>query len=369
MQRGNKQRSDRHPPGHRKRPRRPAAEPQSRTADFPTAPAQQLVSAVASDGSLLHAVSFEGGLAFVSGASVPPPDDQLVALGGSDVIVQKRSPMGEVRWSLFAGGAGPQIATALAVDEAGDVWVAGLFAEVLELGALTLRAPRPAPGRLTAFVAKLHGADGTALWAKPLVEGLLLNATLGLALDATPRDEAIGIVSLGYDERTRWLAGAPPAGAPRAGTALVRVTAGGGVLPADSLTAVVPPLFACHSTCEEGDPMSGQACAGVGACVSQVCRLDPFCCQGAWDQLCVDQTAQFDECENCEACVAARDFGPTCGGMTLCDAHGTPIDQTAVGAACDTAAAICNIDSFCCTTAWDGLCVDELDMEFPGLCP
>ncbi|NUN15076.1 MAG: hypothetical protein HUU55_15710, partial [Myxococcales bacterium] len=79
---------------------------------------------------------------------------------------------------------------------------------------------------------------------------------------------------------------------------------------------------------------------GNTACEDCVCALDPFCCDTAFDQLCVD---------------AAN--GPDCGAACGCVASNPCLDFGVSQACCDT---ICAVDPFCCETAFDSICQDEL---------
>lgn len=43
----------------------------------------------------------------------------------------------------------------------------------------------------------------------------------------------------------------------------------------------------CHDKCVDGTPLG----ASCGQCEAQICAVDPFCCQIAWDFLCVNEVA------------------------------------------------------------------------------
>jgi hypothetical protein len=85
---------------------------------------------------------------------------------------------------------------------------------------------------------------------------------------------------------------------------------------------------------------SGPFCSDA-ACCAEVCGLDPFCCNTTWDGLCAQEA--FTNCYNC---------GPT-GGGTCFTVHGPGCTD----AAC--CAEVCLVDSFCCLTQWDSICVNE----------
>ncbi len=93
-----------------------------------------------------------------------------------------------------------------------------------------------------------------------------------------------------------------------------------------------------HSPCAEGDVLHREC----GFCEERICDADPYCCEVAWDALCVDQVAT--ECGlTCECTPDVCDVGgpstPTCSPCT---------------------AAVCEADPFCCEVAWDDLCVDQV---------
>ncbi len=77
-------------------------------------------------------------------------------------------------------------------------------------------------------------------------------------------------------------------------------------------------------------------------CCAIVCAVDPFCCDSAWDEFCVDEAQ--------ELCAGCGD--PDAGSCF--ENNGTP--------GCDDAkccAIVCDADPFCCKVFWDGLCADE----------
>ena len=160
-------------------------------------------------------------------------------------------------------------------------------------------------------------------------------------------------------------------------------------------------------TCSQG----GMCCApqdtpgcGDQAIEACVCGQDPFCCNSLWDDQCVAEVEQLG-CAMCggnvdacctagmgpgcgdaavEACVCA--VAPSCcqtlwsdacaalveplgcgmcggGGTGCCEAHDTPSCDDQAIADC-----VCAQDDFCCASAWDGLCVAEVDQLGCGVC-
>ena len=98
----------------------------------------------------------------------------------------------------------------------------------------------------------------------------------------------------------------------------------------------------CHDQCEAGVAMD----PSCNECVADICSDDPFCCQTEWDDACVGQV---------EA---------TCGGA--CVGGGCLHDECTAGAALDAACSecatdICDADAFCCDTEWDAMCVNAAD--------
>ncbi len=101
---------------------------------------------------------------------------------------------------------------------------------------------------------------------------------------------------------------------------------------------------ACHDECDVGPALTVE-CSG---CVVSVCEADGYCCKTEWDTICVREAAKI--------CSKA------CGEPTNTCAHpecavGGPLD-----AACSSCvSALCEKDDYCCTTAWDALCTDEVN--------
>jgi hypothetical protein len=135
------------------------------------------------------------------------------------------------------------------------------------------------------------------------------------------------------------------------------------------------------------------------ACCETVCAIDPFCCTNSWDGLCVSEA--IDLCDGCgdpnanECCEASPNDTPFCNERDCCEVVcaadpfccNTEWDSICANAAllnpacgcspcgnadhncftqgdpgCSDAtccATVCAQDLFCCTTAWDSICVDE----------
>lgn len=174
----------------------------------------------------------------------------------------------------------------------------------------------------------------------------------------------------------------------------------------------------------------GPGCTDIDCC-QFVCAVDPFCCETAWDGLCVAQafdlcllspceTATEDcftphrkkGCNDAECCNAVCGLRPSCcstqwdiacatlacdnctqpAKATLCfagaTAEGEPCGDS-VNGGCNTLlpnsdccaahgspgcsepnceAAVCAIDPWCCNVQWDALCAFEAQILCPNLC-
>jgi hypothetical protein len=147
------------------------------------------------------------------------------------------------------------------------------------------------------------------------------------------------------------------------------------------------------------EPHPGPGCDDP-ACNTQVCGMDPFCCNASWDAICADTADTI--CEVCgaepgicgnfivdamdEVCDGPDLQGATCqslgfefgflgcafdcgaydtsgcadGGGDCCVAHG--------GIGCDDPACtdlVCAQDPFCCDVSWDGLCAQTANASCP----
>ncbi len=94
---------------------------------------------------------------------------------------------------------------------------------------------------------------------------------------------------------------------------------------------------------------------GCNPCVSQVCAVDPFCCNNSWDGICVGEVETV--------CGQADCVSPSC-------AHLVCTTGVALAAGCHGCVTqICNVDPFCCNTSWDGICVGEVNSVCGLVCP
>ncbi len=115
---------------------------------------------------------------------------------------------------------------------------------------------------------------------------------------------------------------------------------------ADALGTPSAPSEAAADCCA---PDSAPGCSDV-AVRSCVCDADPYCCTTAWDALCVDEVDSLG-CGTCDTSVAC------------CEASGAPGCELPPVQSC-----VCAADPYCCATAWDALCVDEVTTLGCGTC-
>jgi hypothetical protein len=98
-----------------------------------------------------------------------------------------------------------------------------------------------------------------------------------------------------------------------------------------------------HDVCATGGAIAGTC----NQCVANVCAVDPYCCTTAWDSICVGEVGTYCEPHYCQAsCVSEH---------SPC-ATGSPLD----GASSPCAGSVCAHDPYCCTTAWDSICTSEV---------
>lgn len=86
----------------------------------------------------------------------------LLQAGSMDVFVVKYDSEGAVLWAKGAGGGSNDEGEALAIDPNGDIIVAGYYTQQATFGTFIL----PNPGSANVFIAKCDGTDGTFDWAK-----------------------------------------------------------------------------------------------------------------------------------------------------------------------------------------------------------
>lgn len=90
----------------------------------------------------------------------------LTSAGNSDLFIRKQNPQGDLEWAFRIGGATPDVATAVASDLDGNIYVVGHFGGTLDFdpGAGTTTLSAPSGG---GFFCK-YDPDGNLIWARQL---------------------------------------------------------------------------------------------------------------------------------------------------------------------------------------------------------
>lgn len=105
-----------------------------------------------------------------------------------------------------------------------------------------------------------------------------------------------------------------------------------------------------HGVCSTGGPLLNSC----DSCTATLCALDAYCCNVAWDGTCVSEVTSICH-QSCTAPPPATDAGPSTCSHPTC-AVGGPL----VSGCEPCSAQLCAQDPYCCTTAWDGTCVNEV---------
>jgi len=313
-----------------------------------TPPTLQTVLAIDKDGNQILAGSFTG--------RVTVAGTHLASQGGRDIFVVKTDKAGV---ALFApqqfGGKDDDVATAVVVDNAGNIVLAGTFQSAARFGERTVAGMADRPEVREAFVAKLD-SKGAVLWVKQ-AGAVYAPTQISVAIAAD------GSIVVGSSGPTR-LRGAAPATKAAAASASVagaaQVVGGSGEVGGVSvmLTSLSPetgePLpqqptammetetepFGCaHDLCH-GDASSPPLIAGCGmyGCTADICLSfhDPNCCANHWNTGCVAEVTSIchRRCDCADICAKGLPFYPD---------------------ACATAADVINADSSC-ATYWGSRC-------------
>ena len=114
----------------------------------------------------------------------------------------------------------------------------------------------------------------------------------------------------------------------------------------ETTTTGEPPEGAC---CEPSMMPGCSDAPGIERCV---CAQDDFCCNEAWDGMCVDQAHN-----DCGAQCQVGSGGDCCAGNGSTGCDDPMITQCT-----------CELDPYCCDEEWDGLCVSEAHYGCDGMC-
>ena len=94
------------------------------------------------------------------------------------------------------------------------------------------------------------------------------------------------------------------------------------------------------------EPHRNPACDNAECCKA-VCLIDTYCCDVEWDQNCVDEAVGIP------SCGCSYECGDTCAG-DCCRAHNNGSCDDA-----ECCATICALDPYCCDTVWDSNCAAD----------
>jgi hypothetical protein len=137
--------------------------------------------AVAPDGTVLVAGLFAGELGFGAPGGLPA----IAPVGGADAFLLGIDGSGTPRWALCWGGKYADAARALAVDDGGNVYLAGTFQLTADFDPGAGRALMTSAGRSDVFVLKLD-PERRLVWARQLGgEGADEVTALAVAADGT----------------------------------------------------------------------------------------------------------------------------------------------------------------------------------------
>jgi hypothetical protein len=247
----------------------------------PPLPPDSTVIAVDSKGSRIVAGTFTNQLKVGS--------QSAQSSGGADGFVARLAVDGKT-WLRTFGGERRQSVTAVLVDPAGNIVVAGIFDRAIVIEGQSLEVPNEVPLTHGIFVAKLD-PDGHTLWRR-LVARVAVASNASIAFTPSGRiavGASIGgpaeIAPDGAGGRSRKLESSQnrsvlfselelSSGAPSA--------APGGPVP---LSFNQPPC--AHDLCVAGPPLS----PNCHWCVDRIVNVDgdTFCQWGWWDSICVDE--------------------------------------------------------------------------------
>jgi hypothetical protein len=169
------------------------------TKQYSGTPDDEITGAASSAGGLVVTGRFgqvgggmpQGSLSF-GGATQP-----LVPNGGLDIFVAKLDDTGAGMWAVHYGGTGDEFDPRISVDTAGDVYVAGSFSGQVAFGTTKLTSK----GGQDIFIAKLHGNDGSVVWAQS-IGSTVDDGILDIAADTAGHIVVVGTVGGPIDNGT-----------------------------------------------------------------------------------------------------------------------------------------------------------------------
>jgi len=145
-----------------------------------------------------YPISVDGGgnvvVTGVFGGGITLGGGKLASAGGRDFFLAKVAPNGDLVWSKRYGDADNQQSSALAIDSASNIFIAGTFFGELDFGNGPLQNP---PGKGSCFLAKLD-PDGNPIWSKgysiPYGAG-----SVAITLDGAGNATLVGVFNVTID--------------------------------------------------------------------------------------------------------------------------------------------------------------------------
>jgi hypothetical protein len=292
---------------------------------IPVPPQLQTAVAVDREGNQVLVGAFAGRLRV--------PGGELTSAGGTDIFVTKTSRAGTpVFQPERFGGPGDDAATGVAVDEDGSIVLSGTFQGEIELGGQRLRAQVRHPGQRAVFIARLDPA-GKLVWVRQIA---VANQPTQVSVAIGPdHNIVVGVTATGTVASTAGQVVLPG----QSVTLDVLSPKGDPITPsAPKVMALSLPVGCAHSPCQAG----GTLVPGCGpdACIGWICNVDSYCCDVAWDGICVGEVGSVCQrrCDCAGICVQGNPFYPD---------------------ACACTGQVFTHDSYCGETYWDSICIGE----------
>ncbi len=297
----------------------------------------QLQTAVAVDrqGNQVLVGAFAGNLRV--------PGGELASAGGTDIFVTKTSRAGTpVFPPQRFGGPGDDAATGVALDDDGSIVLSGTFQGEIDFGGQRLKAQVRHPGQRAVFIARLD-PTGKLAWVRQIA---VANQPTQVSVAVGPdHNIVVGVTANGTVASTAGQLALPG----QSVTLDVLSPKGEPITPsAPKVMAMSLPTACAHSPCQTGGTLAPDC--GLPSCVAWICTVDSFCCNIAWDGICVGEVGSVCQrrCDCGTLCTQGNAFYPD---------------------ACSCAAQVYTHDAFCGETYWDSICVGEVNSICHGSCP
>jgi hypothetical protein len=342
----------------------------------PPPPSLQTAIAVDKDGSNLLVGTFAG-TAQIAGAT-------LQSAGGTDIFVVKTKPDGAVAWAQRFGGRLDDAGTSVAVDPDGNIVIGGTFQGELVFGTERLAPQFRSPELRAIFVAKLD-PSGKPLWARQIAvsdspaqvsvairpdKSIIAGAGLHGRIQTTPTDARQPTMKAAAPAAPGAAPAAPAPGAapaaPAPGTAPA-APAHGGLQQALSGESVALAILGPNG--QPGGSPPFQALSTSAPCSHSPCQtgatLNPLC---DW---CVGSICSVDSycCNTWWDSICVGEVWSVCGQRCDCGALCTVGNPFNAFACPPCTSNVCSVDPYCCRVQWDSICVGELLTYCGKTCP